>query len=64
MTKIEIEDTNDVVSVAEAAVLLNIGIATAWRWVNDGKLKSHKLFGRILIRKSELSSVNNKVDKV
>jgi excisionase family DNA binding protein len=61
MPKVQI-DGEEVISVEQAAIILNIGIATAWRRVNDGKLKSHKLFGRVLIRKSDLASVNNEVD--
>jgi excisionase family DNA binding protein len=43
---VEVEDAFD---VSEAADQLGIGIATAWRWIRDGKLPSFKLAGRTLV---------------
>jgi len=60
MAKLEI-DTDELISVDEAAVQLNIGIATAWRWIRDGKLKTTKLFGRTLVRKDDLSNISKTI---
>jgi excisionase family DNA binding protein len=57
MAKIHI-NTDDLVSVAEAAVLLNIGIATAWRWVAKGKLKKTELYGRTLVSRKDIAILN------
>ena len=43
---VEIQDAFD---VQEAAKQLNIGIATAWRWIRISKLASFSLEGRTLV---------------
>lgn len=40
--------------VIEAAEALSVGKSTVWRWIHDGRLKTIKLGGRTLIRRSEL----------
>jgi hypothetical protein len=59
MPKVQI-DGEEVISVEQAAIILNIGIATAWRRVNDKTLKSNKLLGRVFIKKSDLSAIEVK----
>ena len=53
VTKIVIE-TDEVYELNEAATLLQIGIATLFRWMRDGKVVPFKLGGRTFIPKSEV----------
>ena len=53
-------DTEDLVSVDDAAEMLNISVITAWRWIRSGKLQKVQYFGRTLISKKEIAAVNKK----
>ena len=57
MARIHI-NTDEMVSVAQAAELLNIGIATAWRWIRKGKLKKTVLYGRTLVSRKDIAILN------
>lgn len=56
MAKIEI-DTDDMVSIEDAAVLLNISLPTIYRWMRKGKLKTVKVPRRTLVSKSALAKM-------
>jgi len=53
MTKLVI-DTAEVYDTNEAARLLEIGYATLYRWIKDGKLIPLRIGGRTFIPKSEV----------
>lgn len=46
-------DTEDYVSVNDAAGKIGVGVATIWRWKKSGKILTMKLVGRTLVPKSE-----------
>ncbi|MSQ27872.1 MAG: DNA-binding protein [Dehalococcoidia bacterium] len=51
-------DGRDYYTVAEAAKLLDVSIATVWRWVTGGKLPAYRVGPRkIRIAKKDLSAV-------
>ncbi|MBA7506096.1 hypothetical protein ES706_04776 [subsurface metagenome] len=55
MAKVKVEiELQDAYDTEEVATILNIGIATVWRWIAKGKLPSFKLSGRTLIPKREV----------
>lgn len=62
MTKITI-DPDEMISVDDAAVQLDISIATAWRWVRDGKLKTTRLFGRTMVDKDVIADLKKKPEE-
>lgn len=43
MAKILEVEIQDAYGVEDAAVILHIGIATAWRWIKKGKLNSFRV---------------------
>lgn len=47
-------NTDELFSLDEAAQLLDIGIATLFRWLKSGKIIPLKVGGRTLITKSEV----------
>ncbi|GAI56913.1 unnamed protein product, partial [marine sediment metagenome] len=50
MTKVKVEiEFEDAYDTEEVSKILNIGIATVWRWIAKGKLPSFKVAGRTLI---------------
>ena len=53
MTKIVI-DTDEVYELKEAADLLQIGIATLFRWMRNDKIVPLRIIGRTFIPKSEV----------
>ncbi len=53
MPKIVI-DEDEVYGLNEAAQLLDIGIATLFRWMSKGKIAPLRLFRRTFIPKSEV----------
>jgi predicted DNA-binding protein (UPF0251 family) len=63
MPKIEI-DTDEMVSMDDAAEQLNISIATAWRLKRNGRLKTTTLFGRTLVSKADLESARVELSTV
>jgi len=58
MTKIVI-DADEVYELKEAAALLNIGIATLFRWLRKGKIMALKIGRRTLITKGEIERLKN-----
>ena len=42
------------VSVATAAAALGLGVATAWRLIHSGEIRSMRLGGRVLVPVREL----------
>jgi predicted site-specific integrase-resolvase len=50
----KIIDTENYVSVEDAAELLDISIATAWRWKKSGRLETTNVFGRILVSRDDI----------
>jgi excisionase family DNA binding protein len=61
MPKIEF-DPDEILSVEEAATQLDIGIATAWRWIRDGKLKTIKILGRTLVPKDAIPPLKKEAE--
>ena len=53
MTRIVV-DTNEVLTLDEAARELGIGIATVFRWLKSGKLVPFRWDGRTYIPRSEI----------
>jgi len=56
-------DTDEVYELEEAARLLDIGIATLFRWMKKGKIVPLKLSNRTFIPKSEIERLNLKKNK-
>ena len=55
MAKLKVEvEIQDAYDVEEAAAILEVGVATIWRWIGKGKLSSFKVAGRTLITKREV----------
>ena len=42
---------------AEAAALLNVDVATIWRWIQSGKLSAEKVGNVVLIKRTDLSGI-------
>lgn len=59
MPKIVI-DTDEVYELKEAADLLQIGIATLFRWMRKGEIVPLRISGRTFIPKSEIERCNKK----
>jgi len=55
-----IVDTAELYDTNEAARLLEIGYATLYRWIKDGKLIPLRVGGRTLIPKSEIERLKMK----
>jgi excisionase family DNA binding protein len=53
MAKLSI-DTDNYVSMEDAAELLDISIPTVWRWKKSGKLETTTVFGRVLVSKENI----------
>ena len=51
-------DTENLLSVDDAAQMLNISTVQAWRWIKSGKLKTTKYFSRTLISKDAIADAN------
>lgn len=51
-------DTDEVYELKEAADLLQIGIATLFRWMRNGKIVPLRISGRTFIPKSEVERLN------
>ena len=49
--------TENYVTKAEAATLLNVNRLTIWRWVRDGKLQAEKVGRELLIRRDDLTTM-------
>ena len=47
-------DMTEFCDVDEAALLLEKGVATIWRWIRDTKITVLKIGGRTLIPRSEI----------
>lgn len=47
-------DMAEVCDVEEAAMTLNKGVATIWRWIKDGKIIVLRISGRTLIPRTEI----------
>jgi excisionase family DNA binding protein len=50
-------DTNEIgrlLSISEAAFLLNLGTSTVRQWIREGRITSHKLGARRLVPMSEV----------
>ena len=50
-----IVDSNEVLSPEEACKILDIGIATFWRWKRKGKVITLNFQGRVAVPKSEVT---------
>ena len=53
-------DTDEVYELQEAANLLNIGIATLFRWMKKGDIIPLRLKGHTYIPKGEVERLKNK----
>ena len=51
-------DSEELVTIQQAAELLQIGIATIYRWMKSGKIHSLKLSRNTLIPKSEIERLS------
>lgn len=66
LTKIDASEPNqkDLLTRKETADLLQINLATLWRWTRKGKLKSYGIGNRVYYNRSEImdsiKSINNK----
>ncbi len=45
------------ISVREAAEVLGVSQKTVYRWINDGRLSSHRLGGQYFLEKSEVTNL-------
>ena len=52
-------DTDEIYELKEAADLLQIGIATLFRWMRNGKIVPLRISGRTFIPKSEVERLKN-----
>ena len=59
MTQIVI-DLNEVFTLEEAAILLDIGIATLYRWMKVGKIIRLQIGHRVYIPKSEIERLKGR----
>ena len=56
-------DTAELYDTKEAAGILEIGYATLYRWIKDGKLIPLRIGGRTLIPKSEIERLQKELTK-
>lgn len=47
-------ETKELLTRKETADLLNVNIATLWRWTNSGKLSQYGIGGRTYYKRSEV----------
>ena len=52
-------DSEELVTIQQTAELLQIGIATVYRWMKSGKIHSLKLSRNTLIPKTEIARLKN-----
>ena len=53
----EVITVKDYLSIKEAALLLGVSERTFYRLMKEGTIKSHKLGGRTIIRRSDINSL-------
>jgi excisionase family DNA binding protein len=57
-------DTENLLSVDDAARMLNISTMQAWRWIKSGKLQTTKFLDRTLISKDAIAAANAQFKKI
>jgi excisionase family DNA binding protein len=52
-------DSNELVTIQKAAQLLEVGIATVYRWMKSGKIHALKLSHNTLVPKAEIERLKS-----